>query len=78
VEGDAGGAGDDSNCLDGLDDARLIVGVHDRDQPGVRPQLSAHVFRIDQSSPIDRHVTHLMTQRLQESARRQDGRVLDL
>jgi hypothetical protein len=78
VERDAGGAGDHGNLLDGLDDARLIVGVHDRDQPGVRPQLPAHVFGIDPSATIDRQVAHLMAQRLQESARRQDGRVFDL
>jgi hypothetical protein len=45
-----------SNLGDGLDNARLVVGEHDRDQLRIRSDRALHIRRIDQAAAIHRNV----------------------
>ena len=70
-------SGDRRDLLDRLEDAGLVVGVHDRDQPGGRAERAPHVVGVDPPSAADRQVGDPVAQRLQEPARGEHRRVLD-
>ena len=48
-----------SNLLDRLHNSGFVVGHHDRNQLGLRPQSTPHIIGIDQPAGIHRQIRHL-------------------
>jgi hypothetical protein len=63
------------NRLNGTD---LIVGMHHRDQDGVRCHRTPYIIGVDAADTINRQVGDLRPQPFQKLARTDDRRVLDL
>ena len=77
VEVNIGLGGDLADLFHRLQHAGFIVGHHDGDQPGVRPQRPAHVVGIDLASAVHRNVGDFAARCFQMLARVQHGMMLD-
>ena len=65
MEVDIGFGGDFADLFDRLQHTGFIVGHHDGDEPGIRPQRAANVVRIDQAPAVHRNVGDFAAGRFQ-------------
>ena len=65
VEVNIGLGGDFADLFHRLQHAGFIVGHHDGDEPGIRPQRAAHVVGIDLAAAVDRNVRDFAARRFQ-------------
>ena len=77
VEVNIGLGGDFADLFDRLQHAGFIVGHHDGDEPGIRPQGPAHVLGIDLSPAVHRNVCDFAARCFQMLARVQHRVMLD-
>ena len=77
VEIDVGFGGDLADLFDGLDRAGLVVGHHDADELGIRPERAAHVGRIDDAFAAYGQKGHLDAALCQALGGVEDGVVFD-
>ena len=69
--------GQTRKLFDGKDHARLVVGVHDRNQQGLRRQGADELADVEVSLAIDAQEGHVITVPLQILADFENGRMLD-
>ena len=67
---------DPGDFIDRLNRSDLVVGMHDGNQDGVRPDGGGHIVQADHAGVIDIHIGGLETLLFQVSAHVQDCRVL--
>ncbi len=65
VKVNVGFSRDLADLLDRLQHAGFIVGHHDGDEPGIRPQSPAHVIRIHLAPAVHRNVRDFAARRFQ-------------
>ena len=77
VEVDIGLGGDFADLFDRLQHAGFVVGHHDGDQPGIRPQRSADVVGINLAAAVHWNVCDFAARRFQMLAGVQHRMMLD-
>src|SRR5437868_5306448 len=63
--------------FDWLYGANFVIGEHDADKNRVRRNRALKIVRVDSAGAVNRQVSHLCPQAFEESARFDNGRVLD-